>query len=248
MKFLIQTIDGRLRFDFQLELLNAIDAHNFFHPDDKISYIMGEFSERFNNPKDLCPVGSVEFVKEYFKIHFGKKCIPKPKNVPKELMDNTFTKRFIDNIVVNDAFRKANQTFSMDLYVKSNDDIKSDLNGIYRNGFQNIPDGNFQVSKLLSGFKSEFRCFVFENQLLDVRLYNGDYKIIPDFKKIEGMIEVYGKSAPHAYTLDIGVTEENETVIIEVHDFFSCGLYGFMPVNKLPYMFWRWYFHYVNSL
>ena len=31
---------------------------------------------------------------------------------------------------------------------------------------------------------------------------------------------------------------EKETFIIEVHDFYSCGLYGFNQLNRLPYMFW----------
>ena len=59
-------------------------------------------------------------------------------------------------------------------------------------------------------------------------------------------ILIYSNS-PHAYTLDVGVTENGETVVIEVHDFFSCGLYGFLRTDKLPYMFWRWYFYYVKN-
>ena len=110
-----------------------------------------------------------------------------------------------------------------------------------------MPNGNFQISSLIDEFKGEFRCFVYEGKLIDIRQYDGDFKILPDFNLIYEMIDEY-KSAPHAYTLDVGVTDKNETAIIEVHDFFSCGLYGFMEVNKLPFMFWRWYYYYVINI
>ena len=39
------------------------------------------------------------------------------------------------------------------------------------------------------------------------------------------------------YTLDVCVTENRErTEIIELHDFFSCGLYGFEDYSVLPIM------------
>lgn len=247
MKFLIQTIDGMIKFDFELELINSIEAHNFYHPDDKITYVIGEFSERVSNPVDVCPIGSVEFVREFFKIHFGDEYVPKPINIPSELMLHNFTGRYVDNVYVDNEFKEKHSFFSIDLFVKSNDEIKCVNNGIYHNGFMNIPNGYYQVSKLLQdGFKAEFRCFVFERTLLDVRRYLGDFKILPDFNKIYEMIDAY-KSSPHAYTLDVGVTDNGDTVVIEVHDFFSCGLYGFMRTEKLPYMFWRWYFYYLKN-
>ena len=40
MKFFIQTIKGKITFDFALELVNAIESHNYFYPNDKIEYIL----------------------------------------------------------------------------------------------------------------------------------------------------------------------------------------------------------------
>ena len=100
MKFIIQKIDGDIKFDFQLELINSIDAHNFYHPDDKIEIKYGEFLEKIDNPEEFCPIGSVEYVLNFFKIHFGDESIPRPINVPYKLMDYTFTKRYIDNITI----------------------------------------------------------------------------------------------------------------------------------------------------
>jgi len=52
---------------------------------------------------------------------------------------------------------------------------------------------------------------------------------------IKQMIQDY-KSAPKAYTLDVGINEKG-TFIIECHTFFSCGLYGFTDYKLLPLMF-----------
>jgi len=51
---------------------------------------------------------------------------------------------------------------------------------------------------------------------------------------------------PIAYTLDVGVVND-KTYIIEVHDFFSCGLYGFSNHQILPFMFSRWFNSFINK-
>jgi len=58
------------------------------------------------------------------------------------------------------------------------------------------------------------------------------------------MIKAYTK-APVAHTLDVAISG-GETVIIEVHDFFSCGLYGFADHKILPFMFARWFQEFVK--
>ena len=247
MKFILQTINGNIKFDFQLELINSIEKHNFFYPNDKIEFIKKELPEKIDNPKDYCPIGSVEFVINYIKNNFEENICPKPINIPDELLKYKYTKRHVDNVIINDEFKIKHSSFNLKLFAKNNDIIKYDKNGIYENGFSNIPNGNFQISSVIDGFKSEFRCFIYEGKLLDVRHYDGDFKLKPDFNLIYEMINEY-KNSPHSYTLDVGITNKDETAIIEVHDFFSCGLYGFMETDKLPYMFWRWYYYYINNI
>lgn len=58
------------------------------------------------------------------------------------------------------------------------------------------------------------------------------------------MIKQYN-AAPVAYTLDVGISN-SKTLIIEVHDFFSCGFYGFSEHKIIPFMFSRWFNEYVN--
>lgn len=52
-------------------------------------------------------------------------------------------------------------------------------------------------------------------------------------------------TAPIAYTLDVGISD-GKTVVIEVHDFFSCGFYGFSDHTIIPFMFSRWFIEYIN--
>lgn len=75
---------------------------------------------------------------------------------------------------------------------------------------------------------SEWRCFVHNCQLVDARPYQGDFTISPDFGLVNEMIRDY-KGAPIAYTLDVGITSEEQTALVEVNDFWAIGGYGLAP-------------------
>ena len=56
---------------------------------------------------------------------------------------------------------------------------------------------------------------------------------------LEDMVKDWVESdcrCPRSFTLDIGVTSNGNTVIIEAHNFISCGLYGFEHLNIIPNM------------
>ena len=73
------------------------------------------------------------------------------------------------------------------------------------------------------------------------------FTLFPDVRRIKDMINTYTlyNQSPIAYTLDIGINDKG-TFIIEIHDFFSCGLYGFANHSKLPFMFYRWFHEYIK--
>ncbi|MNY01093.1 hypothetical protein D3C86_1336070 [compost metagenome] len=70
--------------------------------------------------------------------------------------------------------------------------------------------------------------------------------MFPDVKLINDMISTYN-DCPPAYTLDIGMNEDIGSFIIEVHNFYSCGLYGFNDWKILPQMFLRSFYHLMKN-
>jgi len=80
--------------------------------------------------------------------------------------------------------------------------------------------------------------------LVGLQNYTGDFTMFPNVNKINEMIQTY-KSSPVAYTLDIGINDK-DTFVIEVHDFFSCGLYGFSNHKILPFMFSKWFNNHIK--
>jgi len=225
MKFLIQTINGKVRHDFSFTLIESVEFQNWIN-------VSHPFKLRFTDEKiyaGYVPIGSVEFISKYLFDYYG--LIPKPINIPIELMHPEFTNRNIINGTEKDIHGKK--------FVKSNDKIKS-----FTKICNTAPVGNYQISDLID-IDSEWRAFIFKGELVGLKNYSGEFDIFPDVDKIKAMIKAY-ESQPIAFTLDVAISDKN-TVMIEVHDFFSCGLYGFSEHRILPFMFSRWFNEFVGK-
>lgn len=237
MIFLIQTINEKIKHDFSFHLIRAIEYLNEWK-NVGIGYILTEHTSNYSI--NTIPVGSVEFVSECIKNGYNINL--KPKNVPEILFP--FAGRKIKNSNKIEYLTE----YRDNIFIKSNNIIKCNFNGIYDKNLD-IFDENFtnvQISDLIN-IVSEYRCFVFNNKLIGCKNYCGDYTMLPKFEVINKMINVYKNQAPASYTLDVGITDNNKTCVIEVHDFFSCGLYGFDNYDKLPYMFSQWFYELVNK-
>lgn len=261
--FILQKINGEICYDFVLTMVNAINYLNWEGCEATYEFIeiedidkIAKNSKTISLYRESIPVGSVEFVEKYIGyIVFGKESIEKikPLNVPKELLEFGTCKR--KNISLPDENLKldARELF----FIKSNDEIKYENNGfIIGKDVYNLPAGNWQISKIINDIESEYRCFIYKDNLLDIRRYLGNFKSLPDFKIIEKILSLYkwdngNGNAPIAYTLDIAnVIREGkqETEIIECHDFFSCGLYGFNDLEHYPYMITRAYNNIIKNI
>jgi len=232
MKFLIQTTNKKIVHDFSFVLLESIKYNNWLNNSNDIKYKFIEYNN-FNFKKyhkNYIPIGSVEFVCDYFKYFYN--IIPKPKNIPEELFE--YANRCIFN---------HDHTIMGDYFIKSNDVIKSPINGIYGND-KTLPSGSYQCSDIID-IDSEWRCFVYNKELVGLQNYSGDFKMFPNVNKIEEIIKNY-KNSPISYTLDVGINYSG-TFIIEIHDFFSCGFYGFSNHKIIPFMFSRWYYEFLNN-
>lgn len=262
MKFLVQKIDNKLTLDFCHELMVSQIYAKWRGDDFSIKYANdGRVPEGIKRPQQYIPVGTVEFVRGYINKYFPnntKGLIP--INVPDCL--KTYAGRYVWDIDCKEAIPDAlkpndNVVYSspiwhedemtkignepMQLFRKSLTKIKDETNGFIDYDVNNANDINkivgYQVSTSLNGILSEWRVFVYHNKVQQVCYYDGDPLVFPDAYRIKKMVERYGREdAPVAYTLDVCVTE-GSTYVMEVHRFFSCGLYGFADYRVLPYMF-----------
>lgn len=263
--FIIQTVGGKVVHDFSFEMeraisyqawLNTYDDTDVHYTDkDNLENVIEEIKQSQTDIKEdkIIPLGTVEFVMSFVEKMFGEgtsKYI-KPLNVPEPLFP--YAQRHIKNITVDEQHPLNIDDFKGgQLYIKSNDKIKADENGLYCNKekiSQEIVNGNYQVSEMIQesdklyGYyiASEWRCFVHRDELVGLQNYQGDFTQFPNVNTIEEIIYAYewdfgygiGKKA---WTFDVGVLETGETVLIEAHEFFSCGTYGFEDHNNYYYM------------
>ena len=250
MKFVIQKIENQIRHDFSFTLLEAIRFYNWIrHDQDRASvrYVNTKYNSKgiLEDPvfkkyhRTYIPVGSVEFVTQFLQEFHG--LTPKPINVPTSLF--SYANRRIFNGTNMDLEGLEGQWI-----VKDNNKIKGLTSMVKNPEILSVPPGgNYQISKYIS-IDSEWRSFIYKGKLVGLQHYVGEFTLFPDVRMIKHMIEVYeaSKEAPIAYTLDVGINDQG-TFVIEVHDFFSCGLYGFTNHPILPQMFGRSFTQYVNK-
>lgn len=103
------------------------------------------------------------------------------------------------------------------------------------------PDMDVWISETVR-FVSEYRYFVHQGRVVHVGFYKGDPLVAPDTEVVRSMIGTYMKAGtPVSWCLDVGVTDEGHTLLVEVNDGFAFGCYG-MPAQMHSIMFedrWR---------
>lgn len=114
---------------------------------------------------------------------------------------------------------------------------------VFDYNFAKVIEGK-QISNVVPDIVSEWRIFVDKKDLrgpvVGCENYAGDPIAFPKHDRIMQFIEEY-KSSPDIYTLDVMVDRHGSTWVLECHEFFSCGLYGFQYMN-IPHMLDRAWF------
>lgn len=175
------------------------------------------------------PVGDIPFVESWLKSHYGKTMVP--IEVPEVLRTREYLGRsyqFMDR-------DKLPSYESGHYFVKNVSKLKEFNSSAYEGRIpapSTLPAGKYLLSEWID-IRSEFRVFVYHDQILAVQNYLGSPLVFPDADKIKKMVKCYKQDLyrPEAYTMDIAVIcqkdQSADTVILEVHPFVSCGLYGF---------------------
>lgn len=110
-----------------------------------------------------------------------------------------------------------------------------------------LKPGLYQISQVID-IVSEYRCFVHNNQIIGIHYYDGKSDIFPDVNLIRFAIAKYSTCdyCPQSYTIDVAITRQNDTCILEVHPWVSVGLYGYMFERWLPDCYEGGFDWYVN--
>lgn len=263
MKFLLQTIEGKVTLDMCFQMERAKEYWDWRNPDDSFEIEYGRLDNFwFNdlndliklgmfNPKEWCPVGTVEFVEKYLRTCFDDNVADMaivPLNVPEAFLDNCRFDcgRYVRNEYINRDEEYPSDTF----FFKDNIRIKNPSNGIltYKQVIEDNNLENVQVSSIIQDDhnSSEWRVFIHKGEAVDIKHYSGDPFVFPNMDTI--INRYVPKLNFKEGTLDVYVDEiDCETYVLECHKFFSCGLYGFDQLDILPLMYWRTYKNLLNT-
>ena len=94
------------------------------------------------------------------------------------------------------------------------------------------------VSEMVE-FVREWRVFVRYGKILDVRPYKGTWQVAYDASIIGAAVEAF-IDAPNGYAMDIGVTKDGKTLLVEVNDGYSLGAYGLYFIDYAKLLSARW--------
>lgn len=101
-------------------------------------------------------------------------------------------------------------------------------------------DFDVRVSDVVD-FVSEWRCFILRGQCVGAKPYAGDVRAIsPDWRVLDGSLVALGKSLPAACSIDLGITREGATLVVEMNDGYALGAYGLAPVPYAQMLEARW--------
>lgn len=265
MNFVFQTLF--IETDFQNQLRVSLDDCERNQPDGYCNCIRHYSLESLDkplvveklkkdNPDEWCPVGTIEFCEKWFTDVCG---LPycKPRNLPECLfkyrggMDSPSNK-FQELMSTKDR-DYINIVKDVKCFVKSNEIIKHPRNGVFSvkeliSEFSPWNGHDIQVSVLEDDIVSEWRAFIFHGKIIDIRPYVGDPFAAPSKLSVMEFVDEIQKSDDRipSYTLDVFVTKNGRTKPLEMHDFFSCGLYGFQS-HLYPAMLTQWFFYYKNK-
>lgn len=225
-----------------LTIYDNIQFHNWFYGEnikgyfsdvantDRVSdtlqdYYMG--NSRVVESTNIIPVGGLNFVSAYLGKHI------KPIDISR--VDRKFTEREIQILSYDEMLAYLDRNGPR--FIKSATKCKEFPAGKYdKNSIESIEKSinylhkshKFMVSELIH-LLAEWRLFIHKGKILDCKQYMGSWESRFDEAFVKEMVASIPKSIiPYtSYTVDIGLTDANSTVLIEAHNFISCGLYGF---------------------
>ena len=202
-------------------ILSAIDFYNWWIGNgEKFCDTVFRRNDSFSKAeltKECIPFGTVEFCLTWYR-RMGCGLV-RPLNIPKPLWP------YVRRGICEGAEIPPDGKFYM---AKDVNVIKAPWNRRLRSDSGDDTGGKvMQFTEWRNDIESEWRLFVYRGKVHGVQRYIGEpWSRMPDREYCENVAKVFGEQNP-AFTLDVFVRKNGETDILEVHDFFACGRYGF---------------------
>jgi hypothetical protein len=89
-------------------------------------------------------------------------------------------------------------------------------------------------------FVSEYRCFFRDDKPVGVKHYRGDSFVALDKSTYNKAVKCCKGKMPAAYCLDLGVTADGRTLLVEATDAFAVGSYGLTGIVYARFLEARW--------
>lgn len=114
-------------------------------------------------------------------------------------------------------------------------------NGMMANLMQTAmcPNNTEVLASEIVKFTTEYRGFVLNKELIGWKHYKGDFSKMPNVNVVKEAISKY-KSAPVAYSIDFGLDDKDQSLLIEVNDAYSLGSYGLSSILYARMIEARW--------
>lgn len=88
-------------------------------------------------------------------------------------------------------------------------------------------------------FESEYRVYINGGKIVGCKHYKGDYLIFPDSSIIKECVRLL-ENRYLTYSLDVGITDTEKTLVVEINDAFSLGSYGLPHIVYAQMLETRW--------
>lgn len=93
--------------------------------------------------------------------------------------------------------------------------------------------------------KAEYRCFIRYDNIIDIRPYGSNeerYKFTYNYNTVEEMLKAFKnwKDRPMGCSMDICVTSDNKTLLLEMNDGYALGCYGLNAIDYAKLISARW--------
>ena len=246
-RFFVQRLpDGTIGAS-EAVICERIRERNWLYPDEgqteielaSLEQVRERKSHHFDEGINEIPLGSIEFVEAFLSRTYDMNEPLNPILIPTELQSERYLGRRISIVrsaeSANDVARKWN---CKKVFLKSASKLKCDFAGVYDLEQDRLPEDSAIFLSEPLDIRSEWRAFIWRHRIVGIKNYAGDQWLLPDRDIAEEMVERY-TAAPESYTLDMAVCwdkriGQRRTTVVEVHNFISCGLYGFeSPIRKM---------------